>query len=239
MVSPGCRDLEDLEIMATVTETRTKSELAPERFVFWNVGWDGYQRLLKMVEGRGVRVTYDRGDVEVISPLSKHERKKLLLGQFVRILARDLHIPVMPMGSTTFSREDVDKGLEADESFYLSDLERVQDPDAIDLEVDPPPDLAIEIEITRSALDRIGIYGALRVPELWRFDGRTLIVLLRQQDGSYLQSPNSRAFPGVPMNEIARFAAREGIRDENAYVEQFSAWVREDLLPRIGEPGHD
>src|SRR5580698_4911987 len=102
--------------MATVTETRTQPEFAPERFVFWSVGWEGYQRLLKMVEGRGVRVTYDRGDVEVMSPLPKHERKKSLLGQFVRVLARELHIPVMPMGSTTFCREDVDKGLEADES---------------------------------------------------------------------------------------------------------------------------
>jgi Uma2 family endonuclease len=225
--------------MAIVTESKTKSEPAQERFVLWGVGWDGYQSLLNMVENRRVRVTYDRGDVELISPLPKHERKKSLLGRFGRILARELRIPVMPMGSTTLSREDVDKGLEPDESFYLGDLERVRDPDEIDLETDPPPDLAIEIEITRRVLDRMGIYGALRVPELWRFNGRTLIVLLRQADGSYRQSANSLAFPEVPMSEIARFAVAEGIRDENAYVDQFSAWVREDLLPRIRKPEHD
>jgi Uma2 family endonuclease len=225
--------------MATAAATSPRPSEVDRRIVLRGVGWDGYQSLREMVGDQPVRLTYDRGDVELMSPLPKHERKKSLLGQFVRILARELNVPVMPMGSTTLSREDVDKGLEPDESFYLGDLERVRDPDDIDLETDPPPDLAIEIEITRSVLDRMGIYGALRVPELWRFNGRTLIVLLRQADGSYRQSANSQAFPEVPMSEIARFAVAEGIRDENAHVDQFSAWVREDLLPRIRKPEHD
>ncbi|MFI5456365.1 MAG: Uma2 family endonuclease [Isosphaerales bacterium] len=203
------------------------------RFLIRGVGWEGYQSLLKMVGDQPIRLTYDRGDVELMSPLLKHERKKSLLGQFVRILARELHIPVMPAGSTTWSREDMDKGLEADESFYLGDLERVRDPDHVDLDVDPPPDLAIEIEITRSALDRMGIYGSLGVPELWRFNGRTLRVLIRQADGSYQENPASAVFADVPMDEIARFATSEASRDENACVDQFWAWVREDLLPRI------
>jgi len=131
----------------------------------------------------------------------------------------------------------VDSGLEADESFYLGDLDRVRDPDHIDPEIDPPPDLAIEIELTRSALDRMGIYGALRVPEVWRFNGRILRVMLRQDDGSYRQSKQSAAFPDVPLDELARFAIREGSRDENADVDQFRAWVREELLPRIQQRG--
>jgi Uma2 family endonuclease len=225
--------------MTTATATSPLPSDVGHRVLLRGVGWDGYRSLREMISDQPVRLTYDRGDVELMSPLPKHERKKSLLGQFVRILARELHIPVMPMGSTTFSREALDKGVEADESFYLGDLGRVQDPDNIDLDTDPPPDLAIEVEITRSALDRLGIYGALRVPELWRFNGQTLLVLLRQEDGSYLQSTNSKAFPGVPMDEIVGFATAEGVRDENAYVDQFSAWVREVLLPRIGKPGHD
>jgi Uma2 family endonuclease len=188
---------------------------------------------MKMVGDQPVRLTYDKGDIELMSPLPKHERKKSLLGQFVRILAREFHIPVMPTGSATWSREDLDRGLEADESFYLGDLDRIADPDNIDLEIDPPPDLAIEIEITHSALDRIGIYGALGVPELWRFNGKTLRVLLRQADGSYRDSLTSAAFPDVPMDELARFLTLDGIRDENAYLDEFSAWVREQVLPRI------
>jgi len=216
--------------MATVTEAPAIALQGEHRVVLRGVGWKGYQSLLEMVGDQPIRLTYDRGDVELMSPLPKHERKKCLLGQLVRILAREFHIAVMPMGSTTWSREEMDKGLEADESFYLGDLERVRDPDHVDLDVDPPPDLAIEIEITRSALDRVGIYGALRVPELWRFNGRTLRVLLRQEDGSYRESPSSGVFPRVPMDEVARFAAQDGIRDENAYLDHFTAWVRTTLL---------
>jgi Uma2 family endonuclease len=219
--------------MATASNTLAKPMDGEHRIVIRQVGWKGYQSLLKMVGDQPLRLTYDRGDVELMSPLLKHERKKSLMDRFVRILARELRVPVMPTGSTTWSREDLDKGLEADESFYLGDLERIADPDNVDLEVDPPPDLAIEIEITRSALDRVGIYGALRVPELWRFNGKTIRVLLLQDDETYLDSPTSAAFPDVPIDEIARFAAREGIRDENAYLEEFSAWVREFVLPRI------
>jgi Uma2 family endonuclease len=219
--------------MATVTENPSQQFEGEHRVILRRVGWDGYQSILKMVGDQPIRMTYDRGDVELMSPLPKHERKKSLLGQLVRILAREFGVPVMPMGSTSWSREDLDKGLEADESFYLGDLERVRDPDNVDLDIDPPPDLAIEIEITRSALDRIGIYGALGVPEVWRFNGRTLRVLLRQDDGSYRDSSASAAFPDVPMDEIAHFAAKEGIRDENAYLDQFSAWVRSNLLPRM------
>lgn len=219
--------------MATVGEKPTKPLDGEHRVVLRGVGWEGYQSILRMVGDQPVRMTYDRGDVELMSPLPKHERKKSLLGQFVRILAREFRIAVMPMGSTTWSREDLDKGLEADESFYLGDLQRLKDPDNIDLDADPPPDLAIEIEITRSALDRIGIYGALRVPEVWRFDGRKLRVLLRQDDGTYRDSVTSPSFPDVPMDEIARFAAEEGIRDENAHLDQFTLWLHEDLSPRI------
>ncbi len=117
---------------------------------------------------------------------------------------------------------------------------RVRDPDNIDLDVDPPPDLAIEIEITRSALNRLGIYGALRVPEIWRFNGRDLKVLLRQDDGSYRLSAVSAAFPDIPMAEIERFATLEGFRDENEWARQFREWVRAEVLPRSpAEAGPD
>src|ERR1700678_2828944 len=110
--------------MAIASETLKKPTDGERRVVIRRVGWDGYQSLQRMVGDQPIRLTYDRGDVELMSPLLKHERRKSLLGQFVRILARELHIPVMPTGSTTWSREDLDKGLEADGSFYLGDLER-------------------------------------------------------------------------------------------------------------------
>ncbi len=219
--------------MATVATTPLLVQ-GEQRIVIRGVAWQGYQSLLRMVGGQPVRLTYDRGDVELMSPLPTHERKKSCLGRAVRILTEELLMPVMPMGSTTWSREDLDKGIEADESFYLGDLDRVRNPDKIDLEVDPAPDLAIEIEIeiTRRRLRRPGIYGVLGVPEIWRFNGREFKLLLRQDDGSYRQSLLSAAFPDVPMAEIERIATMEGFRDENEWARQFREWVRTEVLPR-------
>jgi len=222
--------------MATVTAAPVSTQ-GEHRVVIRGVGWQGYQSLLKMIGNQPVRLTYDRGDVELTSPLHKHERKRSLFGQMVRILAHELRIPVMPMGAATWGREDLERALEADESFYLGDLGRVRDPYDIDLEVDPPPDLAVEIEITRSALSRMGIYGALRVPEICRFDGRRLKVLLRIDDGSYRPSEQSMAFPQVPTVEIERFATLGEIRDENAWADGFRAWVRQGMPGRT--PGHE
>jgi Uma2 family endonuclease len=222
--------------MATATSSKPVALGDGQRFLLRNVGWDGYEALLRIVGDQPVRLTYDRGDLELMSPPPKHERKKSLLGQFVRALARELQIPVMPVGSTTWKREDLDRGLEADESFYLGDLERLADPDLIDLTVDPPPDLAIEIEITQSALSRISIYAALCVPELWRYDGQTLKVMIRQKDGTYRQSEQSLAFPGFRIDAIADFANRESIRDENAILDQFTAWVRDEIAKQGNRP---
>ena len=100
-----------------------------------------------------------------------HEIYKHLLGRMVDTIGEELDIPMFGQGSTTFNREDVDRGLEPDECYYIANAGRVADRSQLNLETDPPPDLAIEIEITRNVLDRLGIYAALGVPEVWRFDG--------------------------------------------------------------------
>ena len=121
--------------MSTLVETKSSAAASSQRLVLWDVGWHGYQSLLRIVGDRPIRATYDRGNVELMSPSPRHERKKSLFGRLVRILAAELSIPIMPVGSTTLTREDVDRGLEADEAFYLGNLERIRDPDAIDLDI--------------------------------------------------------------------------------------------------------
>ncbi len=209
------------------------------RVVIRGVGWQGYQTLLSLVGNQQIRLTYDRGDVELMSPLSRHERNKSRLGRMVEILTEELDIPVICMGSTTLNREDLDRGLEADESFYLKNFSLISDVDHLDMNVDPPPDLAIEIEIARSVLNRLGIYGALGVPEIWRFDGRTLRILERQRDGSYREIPGSKALPWISIEEIARFVQLEETRDDTRWARTFRAWVREVVLPRLGQVDDD
>jgi Uma2 family endonuclease len=218
--------------VATVLESAVLPAEGERRFLIRDVGWQGYQDLLRMVGDRPIRLTYDRGDVELMSPLFKHEREKSLLARIVEIITEELEIPMMSAGSTTLKREDLDRGLEADESYYLDDLSRVRDTEELDLLVDPPPDLAIEIEITRSALNRLGIYGALGVPEIWRFDGRNLRILERQIDGAYREVPGSDFLPWISIDEVKRFLLEEESRDETRWARGFREWVRAVVLPR-------
>ena len=223
--------------MPTIVESPASQAEGEQRVLLRGVGWDGYQTLLKLVGDQPVRLTYSRGNVELMSPLSKHERNKSLLGRLVEILTEELEIPMMSAGSTTLNREDLDQGIEADEAFYLGDLSRVRDPDRIDLDLDPPPDLAIEVEISKSSVNRLGIYGALRVQEIWRFDGRMLTILDRQDDGTYRSVNLSGDFPWISLDEITRFLVEEDTRDETLWARRFRAWVRAVVVPRARE-GH-
>jgi Uma2 family endonuclease len=220
--------------MATVVETRTRSLTPESRFVIYDVGWKGYETLLDLLRDRGVRLTYDRGNVELMTTSQEHEQFGYLLGRVVDVLTEELYLPCICVGKTTWRREVLDRGLEPDECFYLANAPRVCGK-KIDLNVDPPPDLAIEIEISRSALDRMGIYAALRVPEVWRYDGEALRVERLQEDGTYAASATSLSFPFLPLDDIVRFLQQGESMDHADWRRQFRTWVRDELVPRMAE----
>ena len=220
--------------MANAVEPNVKPALGPERFVFYDVGWEGYQALLKLTENRRVRVTYDRGKAEVMAPLPIHEIYKALFGRLVEAIGEELDIQLFAQASTTFSREDLDKGLEPDECFYIDSANLVRDRAKLNLDVDPPPDLVIEVDITSSSIDRQGIYAAMGVPEIWRFDGDTLSVLLLSGQGSYEPSSASASFPFLPMAEVARFIRHFDRSNDTRWAKEFRAWLRGEILPKLG-----
>lgn len=218
--------------MATVIEPRTQPAEAERRFLLTDVGWDGYEAILKIVGDRPIRITYDRGDLEFFMPGRPHERYKHLLGRMIVDVTVELEIPCIGAASTTWRRQDLDRGLEPDECFYLASMERIIDKEELDLTIDPPPDLAIEIDISRSSLDRMGIYAALGVPEIWRFDGKTLRVGRLGEEGTYLPCPSSPALPFLPMDEVVRFLRLAEGMDHSRWGREFRAWVRDELAPR-------
>ena len=170
-----------------------------------------------------------------MTPSLDHERFRHLLGRVVDVVTEELLIPCISAGSTTWRREGLDRGLEPDECFYLANTGRVRGK-KIDLRVDPPPDLAIEIEISCSALGRMGIYAALGVPEVWRYDGETLQVERLQDDRTYATSDRSLSFPFLPLDDIVRFLQQGDAMDQGDWRRQFRAWVRDELVPSNG-PG--
>jgi len=221
--------------MATALEMKTKRALEGEqRVVLRGVGWGGYEALLTMIGDGHVRVTYDRGDAELMSPSRDHEAYSRLIGRVVDTVTEELGIPCQGLRSTTWRKKVKDRGLEADDCFYLSSLPRIRVKRGnLDLNSDPPPDLAIEVEITRSALSRMGVYAALGVPEVWRFDGEILVIGHLQPDGTYKAVAASPGLPEIAPDEVVRWVlAGEETEDHSDWNRRFRAWVRAELLPR-------
>lgn len=156
----------------------------------------------------------------------EHELWSNLLGRLIECLTLELGVPIEGGGSTTFSRAELDRGLEPDECYYLENEPRIRGKTEIDLSVDPPPDLAIEVEISRSAINRLGIYAALGVPEVWRFNGVALTIHRLTSPGTYTIVERSGHFPFLPIEELERFLQRRGQANQTALVQEFVNWVR-------------
>lgn len=195
--------------------------------VLHGVSWHTYMALLKDLEDRpGLRVTYDRGTLEIMSPSERHENLKSLLGRMVELLTLELNIVCRTAGSTTWKRQDLERGLEPDECYYIANEPRVRGKREADLSVDPPPDLAIEVDLSRSAIDKLEVYAALGVPEVWRYDGQRLRAYLLENDARYAEGVRSASFPFLSIDHLERFLANEQRLDETRLMRTFRDWVR-------------
>jgi Uma2 family endonuclease len=201
-----------------------------QQLVLCGQSWQTYLRLLWIFRERhDLRITFDRGALELMTLSHEHENISYLLARFVDALTEELDLPIKGGKSTTFKRRKKQRGLEADNSFWIANEALVRGKTTIDLRTDPPPDLALEIEVSRSALNRLKMYEALGVPEVWRFDGQTLTFHVLGPDGKFAVGTHSRAFPGLRADDVARFFALRGQLDENAIIRQFRAWVRQRI----------
>jgi Uma2 family endonuclease len=194
-----------------------------------NVDWRTYSRLVRaFAERPGTRLTYDRGELEIMSPLLEHDDDGRFLGDLVFVLTEELGLPLKRGGSTTLRRRLRRRGIEADECFWIANAHRMAGRRRLNLRTDPPPDLAIEVDVSRSSLDRLAIYAALGVPEVWRLDGDTLTFHVLDAGGAYVSAAVSRSFPLVAPADLLGFLqqARQA-GDENAVVRQFRGWIRQ------------
>src|SRR5438132_7530835 len=163
---------------------------AAGHLVLTGADWRTYSRLLRVFAERpSVRLTYDRGDLEIMSPLPEHESDADMLGRFVVVLTEELGLPIKAGRSTTFRRRGLRRGLEPDNSYWIANEPRVRGKRRINLRIDPPPDLAIEVDVTSSSLNRMGIYAVLAVPEVWRLDGPVLTFYVLAANRRYAESP--------------------------------------------------
>jgi Uma2 family endonuclease len=199
---------------------------APPRVVLRDIRWETFEALLEFLGERRARIAYDGGTLELMSPSQKHEWLKRLIGRLIEAFTEELGIDILSCGSTTLKSALKECGVEPDECYYVEHEPAVRGREDIDLRKDPPPDLAIEISITRGIVNRKVIFAALGVPELWVHDGKGLKVL-RLQGGEYRASATSGVFPSLPIAEVSRFLEKRKSTSETSLVRTFRSWVRE------------
>lgn len=170
-----------------------------------NVDWDEYEHLLSQMEMfPGHRLSYDRGRLDIKSPKRDHEAYKFFIGSIVELLAEENQIDIEPAGTTTLRRQKLEIGAEPDERFYIQNAAHVVDRLETNLEIDPPPDLVIEIDTTNESLPKFKIYAALGVPEIWRYDGRQAHFYTLAGEG-YEKIENSIAFPVLTAAALTQY----------------------------------
>lgn len=190
------------------------------------VPWDDYEQLLAHLgDSAGVRVSYDQGRLEIMSPSSKHEKFALLIPLLVFTAGEELDVVIEGLGSTTYKQEWLAKGVEPDGCFYVSSAEAIIGKERIDLRSDPPPDIVVEIDISHDSTRKLAIYAGMGVPEVWRYDGkRSHIYQLVGQD--YVAVDTSKVLPVFTPDVLARFL-EQGIREgQTATKRSFRNWLR-------------
>jgi Uma2 family endonuclease len=206
--------------MATVVSS-------PERLVILEgVTWETYERLItEHGERCGTRFTYDEGVLQIMVISSRHEEPNRTLALLVEVLAEEMDIDLRRLGSMTFKRKDLQKGFEPDSCFYIQHVDAVSGKEEIDIKVDPPPDLTIEVDITRESLNRFPIFAAVGIPEVWRFDG-TKVIFYQLESNRYVETSDSLAFPALSAEIATQFLEQSQKLKSTAWLRNVRDWAR-------------
>jgi Uma2 family endonuclease len=198
-----------------------------------NVRWKTYEELAAdSRDNASPRLTYDRGTLEIVSPSSEHEESNSAIEAIIQVVAEEWDIDFRNLGSTTFKREDLERGFEPDACFYVQNVDRIRGQRDIDLALDPAPDLVVEIDITNPSLEKMPIFARLGIPEVWRYQRAVLTILVLDQ-GAYHEQEASRAFPLLTRTVLNDFLAQSHRQRRPNWLRGIRAWARQ----QVADPG--
>jgi Uma2 family endonuclease len=200
---------------------------AETRTVLENVRWETFLELADGRPGSVPRMTFDQGVLELMTPRRQHEAIGRLIGRIVETFSERRGIEILSCASTTFKRPDLDRAFEPDESYYIAHADQIRPKDEVDLQIDPPPDLVIEVEITSSAIAKLRLFAAMGVPEVWRHDGSRLEMLGLEGPG-YRPLASSLGLPGLTAAMINAVLARRFEQGETALIKEFRGTIAAD-----------
>jgi Uma2 family endonuclease len=194
--------------------------------VLREIAWDTFQALIVDLESQpSHRLTYDDGVLEIWMPLLPHESFKRWLGRIVEIVTEEVDCEIRSLSACTWRRADLRKGVEADECYYIQHEAIVRGRMDLDLAIDPPPDLAIEIDVTSLSLPRLPIYQALGVPEVWRFEADRIQILGLQDEG-YEEIKRSIALPMITPEILEHFLQQAQTMGETQWAKSVRQWAQ-------------
>ncbi|HAC62093.1 MAG TPA: hypothetical protein DCF68_00800 [Cyanothece sp. UBA12306] len=200
--------------------------------ILQGVSWEMYEQLLEtFAEYPNLRLTYYQETLELMTPLPEHETYSWNLGRLITVLSEELGLEIRGLKSTTWRSQAKGVGKEADQCFYIQHEYLVRNKLKIDLQNDPPPDLVIEIDLTNSSLSKFPIYAALKVPEIWIFQNKQL-VLYHLSDNEYQEAEFSLAFPSFPVKKMTQFILLDPQKGENARLKELRKWITTQKLNR-------
>jgi Uma2 family endonuclease len=198
-----------------------------ERMILHNVSWASYESLLADFANQGSpRLTYDQGTLEIMILLPEHEKINRTIASIVEVLAEELNIDILDLGSTTFTREELKRGFEPDSCFYFKAAALMRSKQEIDLKIDPAPELVIEVDITSGSLKKLPIYAKMGVSEIWRYDGKRLAIHILFQE-NYNKSNHSLIFPFITGDKLTEFIEQSETMTKPEFLKSLRKWIRE------------
>ena len=205
----------------------THSNTQTNNVILHHISWQTFERiLLETGDDRYNRFTYNQGILEIMTPLMPHEHNNRLLQNLIIVLVEELNLNVKSTGSLTCKREDLARGVEPDSSFYIQNEPIMRNKTSLDLTQDPPPDLVIEVDYASSSIDKLPIYLALGVPEVWRYNEPVMQIYSLSED-KYIPCNGSPTFANLPLNtEVPQFLASSLQVGEMSMIKNFRGWLK-------------
>ena len=213
--------------MTTLLRISQIETLAGQSTILHEIDWQQFESILHdLGDKRRSRIAYLNGVLEIVMPLPEHEKIKVLISYFVQVMMDEMEIDFEGFGSTTFKRIDKLAGLEPDDCFYIQNNVAMRGIRKLDMTIDPPPDLAIEVDVTSKT--KFDVYRVLGVPELWLYDQTLKIYILR--DGEYVESELSPIFGDIPIRDvIPQFLEMSLSQGRSTAMKAFRVWMQENL----------
>jgi Uma2 family endonuclease len=216
--------------MSTLTATNWLElieRITPERpLILPNITWDEYEELLEQVgEPAGLRISYDEGRLKVMSLSAEHEKYARFIEKMMTAMSLRLRLVILSFGSATMKKRRAEKGNEPDACFYVQTAPAIGNRIQLDFAIDPPPDIAVEVDVHHDSDDKFAIYAGLGVPEIWLFD-RTKLTIYLLQNGQYVESDTSRALPMLSSRVLTDFLRRLPVEGEFQALLAFDEWLQ-------------